>query len=86
MSNEGAEYLSYFPEWSGLHRHISTQYAEFCLRIEQTHALITAEISERGKGSYRAAIEKYSYKEHLLALHEGTLVYVSAAQVKADDK
>lgn len=70
MTNEGSEYLSYFPEWAGLHRHISGKYAEFCLRVEQTHQQLVTTLSGSGK-SYQAAVENHVYRQYLLALHEG---------------
>lgn len=70
MTNEGSEYLSYFPEWAGLHRHISGKYAEFCLRVEQTHQQLVTALSVSGK-SYQSAVENHVYRQYLLALHEG---------------
>ena len=70
MTNEGSEYLSYFPEWAGLHRHISGKYAEFRLRVEQTHQQLVTALSVSGK-SYQSAVENHVYRQYLLALHEG---------------
>jgi hypothetical protein len=76
MMNESSEYLTYFPEWAGLHRHISSKYGEFCVRVEQTHQQVTASLTTTdGHGAYLAAIQNYAYKEYLLAIREGTSVF-----------
>lgn len=73
MTNEGSEYLLYFPEWTALYRLVSAKYTELCLRIEQTHQRIVEELTKCSNlQSYCSTVEQHIFKEHLLALHAGT--------------
>jgi len=88
MTNEGSEFLSYFPEWAGPYRLISAKYSEFCIRVEQTHEKIALELEERAaagqKASYTIAIEQFPYKEYIRAVKEGNNIreYLATRPVK----